>query len=77
MTRSKLISAGLGACAIGWLVVSAVAFAGDEPGSRDHSLVGRYQCSSIVFYKSAVFDETALLQTKLNQSAGAKLAVDR
>lgn len=57
MTRSKIACPGLGACAIGWLAALAVALAGDEPGSRDHSLVGRYQGSSIFFYKGSDFDE--------------------
>lgn len=41
---------------------ATAAFAADEPGSADHPLVGRYEDASIVFYKTAEFDEAALLQ---------------
>ena len=51
------------------LVATAVALAAalpahaeDVAGSKDHSLVGRYQGSQIVYYKSSDFDEAALLQ---------------
>lgn len=39
-----------------------MAFAADEPGGKDHPLVGRYDGSSIVYYKHSDFDEAALLK---------------
>ncbi len=54
---------GLRAVWIGaWLALSAAAFAADEPGGKDHELVGRYEGASIAFYKASAFDEEALLQ---------------
>jgi outer membrane protein OmpA-like peptidoglycan-associated protein len=45
------------------------AFAQDEPGSRDHPLVGRYDGARIVYYKSADYDEAALLQAPHDYNA--------
>lgn len=50
-----LVAAGIGG-------LGAAALAADEPGGRDHPLIGRYQGSTIVFYKAAEFDEAALLK---------------
>ena len=47
---------------IAWLALSPSAFAADEPGSKDHALIGRYEGASIAFYKASDFDEEALLQ---------------
>lgn len=44
------------------VLASTGGYAADEPGSTDHPLVGRFEGSEITFYKSAEFDETALLQ---------------
>lgn len=49
--------------------LTAAALAEDEPGSRDHALIGRYQGSSIVFYKTAEFDQAALLKAPHDYSA--------
>ena len=54
------VAAGL-ALAVSLIPLSA-ACAEDIEGSKDHPLAGRYQDSSIVFYKSSDFDEAALLQ---------------
>lgn len=50
------------AVAIG-LAVASVALAQDQDveGSKDHPLVGRYEGSTIAFYKVSEFDEAALL----------------
>ncbi len=39
-----------------------MAAAEDIPGGKDHPLVGRYKEASIVFYKSADFDELVFLK---------------
>src|SRR4051794_15949929 len=43
-------------------LIAGPSHAADEPGSRDHPLIGRYQGSSIAFYKAQDFDEIALLK---------------
>jgi outer membrane protein OmpA-like peptidoglycan-associated protein len=50
-------------------VIAFPALAVDEPGSKDHPLVGRYAGSSIVYYRHAAFDEAALLQAPHNYGA--------
>lgn len=50
------------ACLTAAVTGASAGLAADEPGSRDHPLIGRYQGSSIVFYKTAEFDEAALLK---------------
>lgn len=42
--------------------MASAAFGEDVAGSSDHPLVGRYQGSSIVYYKNSAFDEAALLR---------------
>lgn len=50
-------------CALVSLVqMTAMAFAADIPGAKDHPLVGRYQGSNIVYYKSSDFDRATLLR---------------
>ena len=57
------------------MVALALAFAttfacaADEPGSKDHPLVGRYEGSSIVYYRHSDFDEAALLKAPHDYSA--------
>jgi len=41
---------------------ATAAFGEDIPKSQDHPLVGRYEGSSIVYFKSSDFDQTALLR---------------
>jgi len=61
--RSFLVAGRFVATFVGALLALAlVAQADDEPGSQDHPLIGRYQDSRIAFYKTAKFDEAALLQ---------------
>jgi OmpA-OmpF porin, OOP family len=67
--RPKFLFACSGACTILWVAVASSAFAADEPGSTDHPLVGRYDCSSIVYYKNSDFDEAALLKAPHDYSA--------
>lgn len=59
-----LIAATLFSCS-----AIAASFAADEPGSKDHPLLGRFEGSEISFYKTADFDEAALLQAPHNLSA--------
>jgi outer membrane protein OmpA-like peptidoglycan-associated protein len=66
---SDAIAGCLGVGAIGWIAATSIAFAADEPGSRDHPLVGRYQGSTIAFYKASDFDEAALLQAPHDYAA--------
>lgn len=44
------------------ILLSASVSASDAPGSKDHPLVGRYEGSTIVYYKASAYDEYALLQ---------------
>ncbi len=44
------------------MAVASASLAEDIEGSKDHPLVGRYDGSTIVYYKYAKFDEAALLQ---------------
>ena len=55
---TSLCAAWIVAC----LAFSPAVFAADEPGSKDHALIGRYEGASIAFYKASDFDEEALLQ---------------
>lgn len=52
------------------------ALAKDVAGSKDHPLVGRYQGSEIIFYRSADFDAERLLDRPMNLKIGDKLAAD-
>jgi outer membrane protein OmpA-like peptidoglycan-associated protein len=49
--------------------MATTAFGRDIPGSRDHPLVGRYQGSSIVYFKSSDFDRSTLLRAPHNYGA--------
>ncbi len=55
--------------ATGWLLPLGTTLAADEPGSKDHPLVGRYLDSEIVYYKTSDFDEAALLRAPHDYSA--------
>ena len=48
---------------------SATASAADVPGSKDDPLIGRFQGSTITYYRHADFDEAALLQAPSNYAA--------
>ncbi len=48
---------------------AAPTFAHDVEGAKDHPLVGRYAGAEIVYYKSAEFDEAALLQAPHDYNA--------
>ncbi len=54
-----------GALALG----AAPALADDIEGAKDHPLIGRYAGAEIVYYKSAEFDEAALLQAPHDYNA--------
>jgi OmpA-OmpF porin, OOP family len=54
-----------GALALG----AAPALADDVEGAKDHPLIGRYAGAEIVYYKSAEFDEAALLQAPHDYNA--------
>lgn len=41
---------------------ASTALAADEPGSKDHPVLGRYEGSEIKYYKSAEYDEAAVLR---------------
>lgn len=53
---------GLVAAAAQILLLTFSVSASDLPGSKDHPLVGRYEGSTIVYYKASAYDEYALLQ---------------
>ncbi len=44
------------------LLLTVSVSASDLPGSKDHPLLGRYEGSTIVYYKASGYDEYALLQ---------------
>ncbi len=48
--------------AVGTVLLASASLAADEPGSKDHPLVGRYAGSTITYYRQVAFDEAALLQ---------------
>lgn len=56
-----------------WALLAAqmttVAFGADISGARDHPLVGRYEGSSIVYYKSSDFDQATLLRAPHDYAA--------
>lgn len=49
-------------CALLLAQMTTAALATDVAGSKDHPLVGRYQGSSIVYYKTSDFDRATLLR---------------
>lgn len=69
MVQFASSAARWGACVMLWLAAAAATSANDEPGSRDHPLVGRYADARIAFYKTSQFDEAALLQAPHDYTA--------
>jgi OmpA-OmpF porin, OOP family len=69
MRTFRIRSAWLGICAAAWLAPISPAVAVDEPGSSDHPLIGRYDGSSIAYYRQSSFDEAALLRAPHDYSA--------
>jgi len=55
--------------ALGAMALAGLAHAEDVPGSADHPLVGRYDGSSIIFYKVSDFDDAALLTAPVDYNA--------
>ena len=51
------------------LASASGALAADEPGAKDHPLVGRYEGSNIVYFKHSDFDQTTLLKAPHDYSA--------
>ena len=54
-------------------ILFSEAMAADIAGSHDHPLVGRYEGSSITYYKASAFDQTRLLNHALPNSAAERL----
>jgi flagellar motor protein MotB len=53
---------GFAVCALLLAQMTTMAFGKDIPGAKDHPLAGRYEGSSIVYYKSSNFDRATLLR---------------
>jgi outer membrane protein OmpA-like peptidoglycan-associated protein len=48
---------------------AGIAVVASEPGSKDHPLLGRYEGSEISYYKSAEYDEAAVLRSAYDAMA--------